>query len=57
MNNVKAWFFRTIGNICYMLNGGLDGLDNNGKLHKAMSTAWGIAYRAEEKAAGRIPER
>jgi len=54
---VKAWLFRAIGNIAYHFNGGLDALWKNSKLEDIMTSAWGIAYIAEEKAAGRIPLR
>ncbi len=54
---IKAWFFRTIGNIAFHLNGGLDALWKGSKLEDVMTSAWGIAYISEEKAEGRIPLR
>ncbi len=51
---MKAWFFRTLGNIAWDLNGGLDGEHDSG-LYNLAIWAWARSWRAEERAAGRLP--
>ncbi len=43
----KAWLFRTIGNISYRLNGGLEGLDRRNLCNKIQFWAWSKSYYAE----------
>ncbi len=52
---MKAWIFRTLGNIAYRLNGGLVGDHNSRCFHFVI---WAVAkqWETEEKAAGRIPK-
>ena len=52
---MKEWMFRTIGNCLYRVNGGLEGLEKDNRMHRWMIWAWSLAWYAEEKAAGRIP--
>jgi hypothetical protein len=53
---IKAWFFRTIGNWAFVINGGLDRLEKENWLRNLMDNCYGIAYISEEQAAGRLPE-
>lgn len=53
---MKAWFFLTLGNIAYTLNGRLNGLEKDNWLHDLMIWAWAKAWYLEEKTAGRIPQ-
>ncbi len=51
---VKAWFFRTLGNIVYDFNRGLNRLYM--AIYRLAIWAYAIAWEAEEKAKGRIPK-
>ncbi len=53
---IKVWIYRTIGDILYSLNGGLDGIGKKNRRADMMFHFWSRAYALEEMHEGRLAQ-
>ncbi len=49
---MKEWFWCSLGNIAYGLNGGLDGMGSGSVFERLMYYFWGKAYAEGDRKTG-----